>query len=843
MQTQSPYKISLTSDLAVVEALTERIDLYRVDAYRALDPEQRSEMGQYFTPHSIARFMASLFGRSLQDIRLLDAGAGVGTLTAAFVEEACQNTIRPRSISAVAYELEPVLAEYLQLTLAECQDACDASGIEFSGKILEEDFISAGVDMLRGGLFPVERYSFNRVILNPPYRKIPSGSRHRHLLSSIGIETSNLYAAFLAIAIDLLEPGGELVAITPRSFCNGPYFRPFRQLLLRAMTMRRIHVFESREEAFKSDEVLQENIVFHAVKGGDKGKVLISTSHGPESEGMTVHEVNYEQVVKPDDLDLIIHITTSALDQFVLDRIDVFRHSLDELGIDVSTGRVVDFRVREFLQDDPGANTVPLIYPTHFSDGYIHWPKPDSRKPNAIFLAPETASLLLPSGDYVLVKRFSAKEERRRVQAAIFDQRRIPARLVGFENHLNVYHRNNAGLPMELAKGLSLFLNSTLVDSYFRQFNGHTQVNASDLRMLRYPSHEVLENLGTHVGDRFPSQTEIDSLLEREIRRMADIQSPDPVAAKQKIEQALSILTALGMPKGQLNERSALTLLALLDMRPEIPWSQATDPLIGITPVMDFCRDYYGKLYAPNTRETFRRQTMHQFVEAGIAVPNPDDPSRPVNSPKFCYQVEPTALKLFRTYDSPKWSDSLKSYLKLVETLKQRYARARQLRMVPVTLAEGSAVYLTPGAHSQLVKAIIDDFVPRFVPGGYVIYVGDTANKWRYFDEKALQSLGVTVDAHGKMPDVVIHDMDRDWLILIEAVTSHGPVDPKRRDELAALFQNARLGLVYVTAFLTRSDMARYIGDISWETEVWVKEAGTHLIHFDGKRFLGPYDE
>jgi hypothetical protein len=163
--------------------------------------------------------------------------------------------------------------------------------------------------------------------------------------------------------------------------------------------------------------------------------------------------------------------------------------------------------------------------------------------------------------------------------------------------------------------------------------------------------------------------------------------------------------------------------------------------------------------------------------------------------------------------------------------------------MVPVTLAEGSAVYLTPGAHSQLVKAIIDDFVPRFVPGGYVIYVGDTANKWRYFDEKALQSLGVTVDAHGKMPAVVIHDMDRDWLILIEAVTSHGPVDPKRRDELPALSQNPRLGLVYVTAFLTRSDMARYIGDISWETEVWVKEAGTHLIHFDGKRFLGPYDE
>jgi adenine-specific DNA-methyltransferase len=552
--------------------------------------------------------------------------------------------------------------------------------------------------------------------------------------------------------------------------------------------------------------------------------------------------VGYEQVIRPDDPDLIVHIATSAMDQFVLDRIGVFRHSLGDLGIDVSTGRVVDFRVKDFLRTDPGENTVPLIYPTHFTDGFIQWPKPGSRKPNGIVPVSQTKPLLLPSGNYVLVKRFSAKEERRRVLAAIFDPKRIPVQFVGFENHLNVYHRDNAGLPMELAKGLALFLNSTLIDSYFRQFNGHTQVNATDLRMLQYPSQEVLKALGAHVGDEFPSQTEIDALLEREIRRMADIQSPNPVAAKQKIDQALEILEALGMPRGQLNERSALILLALLDMRPETPWFEAADPPIGITPIMDFCREHYGKAYAPNTRETFRRQTMHQFVEAGLAMPNPDDPGRPVNSPRFCYQVEPTALTLLRTYGTPRWANSLKSYLRSVETLKQRYARARELKMVPVTLAEGREVYLTPGAHSQLVKAIIDEFAPRFVPGGHVIYVGDTGNKWRYFDEGALRTLDVTVDIHGKMPDVVIHDVERDWLVLIEAVTSHGPVNPKRREELASLFRDARPGLVYVTAFLTRNDMARYISDISWETEVWVREAGTHLIHFDGKRFLGPYD-
>jgi adenine-specific DNA-methyltransferase len=565
MQALSPYKVNPTSDSVAVEGLTERVDFYRVDACRTLDSERRSEMGQFFTPPSVARFMVSLFGDSPQEVRLLDAGAGVGVLTAAFVEEVCQRDTRPRGISVLAYELEPLLAEYLHSTLVECQEACQACGVEFVGKVLEEDFISAGVDMLRGGLFPVERYSFNCAVLNPPYKKIRSDSRHRHLLSSIGIETSNLYSAFLALVVDLLEPGGELVAITPRSFCNGPYFKPFRELFLKAMAIRRVHVFESREEAFSADDVLQENIIFHAIKGGERGKVLISTSHGPAKESMTIREVDYEQVVNPDDPDLVIHIPTSEMDQFVLDRIGVFKHSLEDLEIAVSTGRVVDFRAKDFLRADPGINTVPLIYPTHFHKGFVRWPKPGSKKPNAIVLNSRTESLLLPSGDYVLVKRFSAKEEPRRIVAAVYDPAHTLAPFVGFENHLNVYHRDNAGLSTELAKGLAVFLNSTLVDSYFRQFNGHTQVNATDLRMLRYPSRTVLEALGASVGDDFPSQREIDELLERKIQRMADIQSPDPVVAKQKIDEALEILKTLDLPRGQLNERSALTLLALLE--------------------------------------------------------------------------------------------------------------------------------------------------------------------------------------------------------------------------------------------------------------------------------------
>ncbi|MEW6406598.1 MAG: BsuBI/PstI family type II restriction endonuclease, partial [Chloroflexota bacterium] len=707
----------------------------------------------------------------------------------------------------------------------------------------EHDFINAGVDMLWGGLFPVMRYAFTHAILNPPYKKIRSDSNYRQLLSSVGIETGNLYSAFIAIAVRLLEPGGELVAITPRSFCNGPYFKSFRELFLRDMVFKNIHVFESREEAFKADDILQENIIFRAVKGGEKDTVRISASQGPDLNNLIIRDVAYDKVVKPGDSELVIHIATSEMDQCVLERIGIFQHSMEELGLAVSTGRVVAFRAKEFLRDDPDENTVPMIYPTHFDDGYIRWPKPDSRKPNAIIQNKTTESLLLPSGSYVLVRRFSAKEERRRLLAAIYDSERVSDSPVGFENHLNVFHRDNSGLPIQLAKGLSIFLNSTLVDDYFRQFNGHTQVNATDLRMLKYPSKDVLYNLASYIGNDFPNQNDIDELLEREIQRMADIKSPNPITAKQKIEQALVILQALGLPRAQQNERSALTLLALLHLLPKNPWSHAENPLKGITPIMDFCRDYYGREYAPNTRETFRRQSMHQFVEAGLVISNPDDPSRPVNSPKYCYQIEPTVLGLLRTYGTTAWEENLHIYLSKAETLKQRYARAREMKKVPVTLAEAKDVYLTPGDHSILVKAIIGEFAPRFIPGGHVIYVGDTGDKWRYFDEDALRELGVTIDVHGKMPDAVIHHIEKDWLILIEAVTSHGPVNPKRHDELATLFREAKPGLVFVTAFLTRSDMTEYISDISWETEVWIREAGAHLIHFDGKRFLGPYDK
>lgn len=307
------------------------------------------------------------------------------------------------------------------------------------------------------------------------------------------------------------------------------------------------------------------------------------------------------------------------------------------------------------------------------------------------------------------------------------------------------------------------------------------------------------------------------------------------------IKAAHEIILSLGFPRAQQNERSALCLLALLNLSPGKAWSDAENPLMGITPIMDWAREHYSKEYAPNTRETFRRQTMHQLCDAGIALYNPDKPNRPVNSPKAVYQIEPAALTLFRTFGTPAWPGELQTYLAARETLVARYAKEREQNLIPVEIAPGKEITLSPGEHSELIRDIIEDFAPRFAPGSVLVYAGDTGDKWGYLDVALLAQLGIEVDSHGKIPDVVLYYTPKNWLLLVESVTSHGPVDGKRHAELAKLFSKSTAGLVYVTAFPNRTTMGRYLSEIAWETEVWVADAPSHLIHFNGERFLGPY--
>lgn len=314
--------------------------------------------------------------------------------------------------------------------------------------------------------------------------------------------------------------------------------------------------------------------------------------------------------------------------------------------------------------------------------------------------------------------------------------------------------------------------------------------------------------------------------------------------AQQKIRESLQILAALGMPRAQLNERSALTLLALLDLKPTGSWQQLQPSRMGVTPIMTWCREHYQKAYAPNTRETFRRQTLHQFLANGLVFYNQDQPTRSVNSPHANYVVTLALQALLEQFGTDAWPAALEAYLKGRPTLIQQYAQERAMTLIPLRISPEIELRLSAGAHSTLLAAIITEFAPRFAPDAEIIYIGDTGPKTAdYFQRDRLAELGVEIEKHGKMPDVVLYFAAQDWLLLIESVTSHGPVDGKRHQELRQLFaQHTTAGLVYVTAFPDKRTMGRYVGDIAWETEVWVAEAPTHLIHFNGVRFLGPYD-
>jgi adenine-specific DNA-methyltransferase len=486
---------------------TRHIDEARLKASKELDPSRRSQLGQFMTPTAIADFMASLFTRWPQTVRLLDPGAGVGSLTESFAERFLARAPAGASLESHCYEIEPLLRKYLSDYLREVGARCKNRGHRFSSAIHSGDFIAeASFEIGMGAP------RFTHAILNPPYKKINTGSAHRKMLRQVGIETVNLYTAFLGLSVMMMEEGGEVVAIVPRSFCNGTYYRSFREFLLERAALTHIHVFESRTHAFKDDEVLQENIIVRLVRGARQGAVMISTSHDQSFSDLTSRDIPFTEIVKPGDPEQFIHVPTEA----VCDSGPLFSHTLEDLCVEVSTGPVVDFRLKQHWLAEPKGRCVPLLYTHHFRGGQFTWPV-EHKKPNALRLNEDTRKWLMSRGCYVLTKRFSAKEERRRLVAYVIEPRRLEYDHYGIENHLNVFHRHKQGLSADLAHGLALFLNSTIVDRYFRNFSGHTQVNATDLRAMRYPSREMLIRFGKWArGQNSLSQDEIDCYIENE---------------------------------------------------------------------------------------------------------------------------------------------------------------------------------------------------------------------------------------------------------------------------------------------------------------------------------------
>lgn len=454
--------------------------------------------------------MAGLFPDASGVCTLLDAGAGIGSLSAAFLERWRNGGFAFQRVDVDAYEIDAELHPYLKQTLAGARRTDRA----FSSHVHGEDFIHAAVEAVARDLFSRPAAQYTHAILNPPYKKIGSSSAHRLALRRVGIETVNLYSAFVALAVAQAAPGGQIVAIIPRSFCNGPYYRPFRDFILERAALRHMHLFESRKNAFKDDDVLQENVILRLECGAQQGAVTVTTSTDDTFDDLTSHEHPFDRIVFPGDSERFIHVPTSTA-RSAIELTPNVRYSLADIGIKVSTGPVVDFRLKAHLSQMPDEHSVPLIYPSHILVSGTQWPLSETKKPNAIQRNDETEKWLYPTGFYCAVRRFSSKEEKRRVVAGVVDPTVFGAHSVlGFENHLNVFHENKRGLPEALARGLAVFLNMTAVDESFRRFNGHTQVNATDLRLMKYPSRNALLALGEWAKQQVAlSQEAIDDQL------------------------------------------------------------------------------------------------------------------------------------------------------------------------------------------------------------------------------------------------------------------------------------------------------------------------------------------
>ena len=307
------------------------------------------------------------------------------------------------------------------------------------------------------------------------------------------------------------------------------------------------------------------------------------------------------------------------------------------------------------------------------------------------------------------------------------------------------------------------------------------------------------------------------------------------------VEEAQEILEDLGMPPAQHNQMAGMILIALCGLTPDVAWSAAERRRCTVTKgIMEYLEEHYGTEYAPNTRETFRRQVLHQFVQAGIADYNPFEPGLPTNSPKAHYAVTEAVLDVVRRYGTNDWEAAVDRFRREQGALVERYAHDRNRSLVPVRLPDGQKLRLSPGKHNAVQRAIVEDFAPRFAPGAHLLYLGDTAKKDLFIDKSLLTKLGIPITDHDKLPDVVLYDAERGWLFLVEAVTSHGPVSPTRIVDLEAMLAACPAGAVYVTAFPDFGEFRKHVRNIAWETEVWLCDTPNHMIHYDGERFLGP---
>jgi adenine-specific DNA-methyltransferase len=815
------------------------------------------EQGQFLTPPPVARYMAKQLGQIQDGATLLEPAIGSAVLVCAVIEQLIVEK-RPLEISIIAYETDKELCDVSGGVLHILSQEAEKIGIKINWQVFQEDFVLACLPDEQPSLFSSiesKQKIFSYVISNPPYFKLNAEDKRVKAVAGKLNGHTNIYTLFMALSAKLLSPQGKACFIVPRSFCSGVYFSEFRRDLLKAVTPLSVHLFQSRDNLFRDDDILQENVIFCFEKLPQPqqnrywaGHINVSSSKNEQSleNGSVSRQVSFRHFLSDHDGLLLFRLPTGILDEQILEAADKWEGSLEKYGFQVSTGRVVAFRAKGLLKDQVqlDSGTAPLLWMQNVKPYEVEYPLLRFDKPQVI--SANDPSLLMPNANYVLLRRFSAKEDKRRLVCAPFLGEKFNFEQVGFENHLNVIFKKRGTLSSSETIGLSAILNSAIIDRYFRIVNGNTQVNAAELRIMPIPPLEVIKNIGEKIQKmQVSTQEKIENIVFSTLWESNLLTEEFPMIQETritmgKIEQAQEILETLGLPSAQQNEISALTLLTLAQLSENTPWKNAKTASLRVHDILVEIKRRYGREYAENSRETIRRKVLHQFEQAGIVIRNIDDPERPTNSGLTNYVLSDLVLDIVRSYGTAKWKAKSKDFIDQQGRLLDVYQKAREQTKIPLQLGEGKTFKLSPGRHNKLEIAIVEEFGPRFAPGAKLIYLGDTAKKTLIFDESSFAKLGLPVSQHDKFPDVILYDQKKKWLFLIEAVTTHGPVSPKRQVELERLFEKCKAGIIYVTAFLDFTTYKKYANDIAWDTEVWIAEMPSHMIHFNGEKFLGP---
>lgn len=481
------------------EGLSEYAERLASDYAEVKKSSSRKTNGQFFTPKSVASFMAGLFKINKKNIRLLDPGAGIGVLTASFCEAICLRENKTNLVADV-FENDQKVIPLLESVLNACKAELESRGHNFSYNLHQEDFVSANMHCLVSEKLFEEgknpQYDF--VISNPPYyklKKIGLKNGEKKLLAL----HPNAYTLFMAISIAKLKKGGESVFITPRSFCSGTYYKNFRVWFLERARISNIHIFESRKDVFDKDKVLQENVILRAKKGHSAGKVTISTSANKLFDDIQKFRVDYSDILYRKNGDVFITIPTTSQMLSLVRNVWKFPITLKDLGLEISTGPVVSYRVASSLSSKKNPTAVPLLWMHNIRGMDVVWPLEKAKKEKFLRRDKKTKSLILPVKNYVLIKRFSSKEQKRRVYVGVLEEKNFPSTEVALENHLNYVHRPNGSVSLPEAYGLAAFFNTRFFDEFFRCLCGHTQVNATEIRNVPLPDKKTIISLGKEV--------------------------------------------------------------------------------------------------------------------------------------------------------------------------------------------------------------------------------------------------------------------------------------------------------------------------------------------------------